>query len=390
MKTMTLTIMMLSGVYENGKTASYPTKNRNVSFSIVVEETIKQVPYLIVFQEGVFDHDAARAGQKKFLPTRVKGNSYFFNLQEQNKPLYFSVMLPDENNIYVPAIKTYHFEPGDQMNIRIKRSKINGKFELEFSGRGSAKYRCRYEFYHHPGMETAGSGSIFTRADGYGPNNREIIRLERLYDLVEKYRPKLSVYSYNLLHADVIGSMGYYIFDGLRSILVSLRSKSDSAGFKFMVKSFREKFRYDFTKNVPENILYDSKEYADFLLARFEAESMMDSGSINYSVIFKHIKMVDNDLLRGKLILSFFFKHWSFFGDDFSDFFKYSLASIKDEAILARIKVFENNQIGSISQNFSLTDSHGKMVSLTAFKGKVVFIDFWYTGCGLVNAIIKT
>jgi cytochrome oxidase Cu insertion factor (SCO1/SenC/PrrC family) len=35
--------------------------------------------------------------------------------------------------------------------------------------------------------------------------------------------------------------------------------------------------------------------------------------------------------------------------------------------------------------NFTLPNEHGKMVSLSGFKGKVVVLDFWFTGC--INCI---
>ena len=37
---------------------------------------------------------------------------------------------------------------------------------------------------------------------------------------------------------------------------------------------------------------------------------------------------------------------------------------------------------GSAAYPFALPDIHGKIVRLADFKGKVVFMDFWYTGCG--------
>ena len=36
---------------------------------------------------------------------------------------------------------------------------------------------------------------------------------------------------------------------------------------------------------------------------------------------------------------------------------------------------------GKYAYNFNLPDTLSKRVQLSEFKGKVVFIDFWYTGC---------
>jgi thiol-disulfide isomerase/thioredoxin len=37
---------------------------------------------------------------------------------------------------------------------------------------------------------------------------------------------------------------------------------------------------------------------------------------------------------------------------------------------------------GGLAYNFSLPDPNGKMIHLSDFKGKVVLVDFWFTGCG--------
>ena len=38
--------------------------------------------------------------------------------------------------------------------------------------------------------------------------------------------------------------------------------------------------------------------------------------------------------------------------------------------------------IGQIAPNFTQNDQHGKPISLSDFRGKVVMIDFWATWCG--------
>lgn len=42
----------------------------------------------------------------------------------------------------------------------------------------------------------------------------------------------------------------------------------------------------------------------------------------------------------------------------------------------------QNNQaIGKVANDFELPDLNNKTVRLSDFRGKVVFLDFWYTGC---------
>lgn len=379
MKTMTLTIMILLGICAIADSAAYT--NNNVSFKIEIDPLIKRVPYIVIFEEGVYEYDAAKVGQKKIQATSVQGKTYIFDLEKQNKPLYFSVLLTDQRNA-LAAIDAYHFEPGDQIHMFVKPTKLWDKFDAEFSGPGSAKYRCRVEMLSSASKNEASGTQFFMSGKESGIKDADLLQANHSYRVIEQFKPELSVYSYNLLHADVLGILGQRIFTNLELTINNLRSKKDTAGINNAVKSFKMRSAFDFTKNVPESVLANSKEYPKFLLARYRTESIMDFGSVNYKAMFEHIKKVDQYSLREQLFLRFFLENWHLLGDDFEDCYNDSIRFVKDPQIFARIKAFNNNRVGSEAQNFTLADSSGKMVSLSDFKGRVVFIDFWYTGCG--------
>ena len=45
-------------------------------------------------------------------------------------------------------------------------------------------------------------------------------------------------------------------------------------------------------------------------------------------------------------------------------------------------KIASSNIIGVPAYDFSLTGLNGETIRLNSFKGKVVVLDFWFTGCG--------
>ena len=53
------------------------------------------------------------------------------------------------------------------------------------------------------------------------------------------------------------------------------------------------------------------------------------------------------------------------------------------------MQVISGEATGQQAYDFSLPDSSGKIVSLSDFRGKVVFIDFWFTGCGACEAFYQ-
>lgn len=54
---------------------------------------------------------------------------------------------------------------------------------------------------------------------------------------------------------------------------------------------------------------------------------------------------------------------------------------ISSPAYVTELAQLKRKFTGQKAYNFALPDSNGKIVRLTDFKGKVVFVDFWYTGC---------
>lgn len=66
------------------------------------------------------------------------------------------------------------------------------------------------------------------------------------------------------------------------------------------------------------------------------------------------------------------------FGEKYSDFFK---TSSQKERFVDLSASFEN-KVGETAFNFTLKDIHDKSVSLSDYKGKVVYIDIWATWCG--------
>lgn len=60
------------------------------------------------------------------------------------------------------------------------------------------------------------------------------------------------------------------------------------------------------------------------------------------------------------------------------------------EQVLKSYNLLDNNLAkGSITPNFVLTDSIGNLVNIKDFKGKVVVLDFWFTGCGGCMSVAK-
>ena len=72
---------------------------------------------------------------------------------------------------------------------------------------------------------------------------------------------------------------------------------------------------------------------------------------------------------------------------------KQSFPSLKDSAfenaILTILVTSRKLKVGAVAPDFSVEDKAGNKVSLTSFKGKVIYIDFWFATCTPCHALFN-
>jgi hypothetical protein len=309
--------------------------DKDVVIDVVLGQQVQKKPYLVIYNQGYKLTEGLKVEPKS--PYR---NSYVFDLKNQSRPLYFSLRLTDGVMDIVIANK-FHFEPGDHVKINLNGTKIPNNYDLRFSGTGSAKYICRNKFEE---MIRSDQQPDFKDED-YHADHRTLVSVAALYRLIESYKPEMSYYAYNLLHADTVGYIMNSIFRDLNSRLSAMLERGDTRGFRRIANDFRAEFKYDFTSNIPGHVIVDSKEYADFLLQRIKCQVIIENGRIDYHTFYKNIKRVENGRLRDKMIVKFIAENWRSVNDNFEDLLTDALQSVDDKEIL--VKLYELRSFSS-------------------------------------------
>ncbi len=150
-------------------------------------------------------------------------------------------------------------------------------------------------------------------------------------------------------------------------------------------------------KTSNERYLIELPEYRDFMFnyIRFASpvtryvEETRKSSPTNFS--FKDYYMA-KAALRSTFVEDWFITNCLMFGFDYYPFkdveevYNHYLPQAKTpyfkKVLAEKYDLAKNLKPGLQAPNFSLPDDNGKSVSLSDFKGKVVYIDFWGVGCG--------
>lgn len=130
-----------------------------------------------------------------------------------------------------------------------------------------------------------------------------------------------------------------------------------------------------------DSILANCIEFLDLTIARAGIKSVINSDrKENADDLYRELKKSTPPQWRDA-VLARFFKQKNHLIKDFSNIYQDAVSTIRDQNALQNIQNYANRVSGVTAYDFELPDINGKKVKLSDLKDKVVFIDFWYTGC---------
>jgi thiol-disulfide isomerase/thioredoxin len=165
-------------------------------------------------------------------------------------------------------------------------------------------------------------------------------------------------------------------------------SKQKKAIAAFFFQSFYE------TKEKPnDSMVVYSEDYIEFLLRCLQIKLNLSIENRKYSMK-EMVMLIQTDykgLIRDRILTYYLLSpKIGVSNEDYEYCLKRSLDIMNSPVY----KQYVENQLrkfsrGSLAYNFSLPDSDGRYVSLSDFKGKVVLMDFWFTGCSACISLSK-
>lgn len=288
-----------------------------------------------------------------------------------------------KEKILGPLTPDFFWEANDKMLVEITRNKNSIKrnhstsydFQYQVSGQGALKniVKCKVDSaYNYGEYHSERTFNMFDQDFNYLNASQDMQVAAEL--ALDSYKTKISKRYYNVIKSDVI-------FD------------ATSTRFSLMKQYFDQK-----VKNDPLLLSKFLTRYESSLNAHFQ--NAVDSNSIA-GLRFLYRKAVFDDyacygnLDAGRLIQKLYKGYQGTLKDrmvtfalgetapaNFNSLLDSALTVIKDPASQIWLKKLSVRRLGQTAYGFNLPDASGNFVKLEDLKGKVVFVDFWFTGCG--------
>lgn len=308
-----------------------------------------------------------------------------------SEPVYLELRHYLKDNHQRIVFSNYIAEPGDSIVMTTENDTLGLKFRgqfavfkqgLSFAGRGAAKFRCKNMldslinevpdvFPTEQGMD-----------DDYGKLMRKVnwsyqrakATQQHMLDGLKLYKDSLAEPIYKLYWLDISAQSLNRFYKHLNLMVNNLKSVGHSERSRF------EAF-YENHLKIPVAIdterELESVDYSSYLLNKYQFESSyFGQYSVLDQIDGKHSGRLKERLLTEYLVLNYNRieekdKLNRYIAMTFTPYYRQLLLDLQ-----------ENQAVGNSIGNYEFTGVDGKSIRLSDFKGKVIFLDFWFTGCG--------
>lgn len=329
--------------------------------------------------------------EKKTLTANWEDESFNFEINADADFFYISLgWEKNEKDPYDLALTSVYLlmaEKGDDVIIHL--DSLSKHSSVDVKGAGSEKFECllnldrsyRTDYRYWWKNDGLRLGETTLAQTLYKANILLEFMLEKQFAILDSYKQMLSPKLYEQIKLDIVAKslnqLNYGIYSsvltrsGAKQLFDSERvAQSDS--IRHFIKE-RDKLAKDFS---PQSLLR-SALYTEYTLAYVKNHSFLDQKPIEDEILVFAPHLID------RVLLCYYLNYASNLSvADKDKLFSFGLNVMKEQKYRNLLKILhERSSKGAPLPNFRLQDVDGNWVSLEDFRGKVVFVDFWYYGC---------
>ena len=323
----------------------------------------------------------------------MDNGSFKFTPPALDRPVYFNLQTRFIKGIPYSdwrnhLLESYMLMPGDSIHIEY----LEADKRVAFSGQGAARFNWLYETRRQVYQKAASlpEAGVHNNPEQYLANSDTILNLT--LSRLELLAKEVPANIYRIMKADEIG-----LYMGNTHMNLSLldlgAAYKDSAITRRTIDAYRSKLYERVADTSSAQLLAASRFYATYLLnkARAKYKYQRHVGMPHPADFFTALKGLRYPgILKEKMIMAYLYERIA--GSALSDqMVSDALAMVNTPRyrhMLLEMK--ETHGTGQlVADHYVFKDKLDNPVRLSDFKGKVIFIDMWFTGCAGCIAIAK-
>lgn len=321
----------------------------------------------------------------------VKNGTVKFVLSCGTSLGYFTLSVQDtidanSNLLWSPIIFLCPIEGGRKYSIRLNNSRDNSSrqfVEYFATGENSAIITCFKEL-EEVRKTVSGNASFLNSNLEYAKDNYIDVRRIAMLKHLEKFRAELPVKIFEQFRSDIMLSYEWLKFEFIVQEGRALKSDSVFTRLKDVLRNdcvlpyFPDQKAFEFSKFTPKTVISQT------LAMQYIEDSVVD-----YNKVYEALVNSYAGNLRERILL-YFFSHYGSAIEKYDSLLLDATRYIKSDQNGAYIQLLSGNENGRMAHDFLLPDSSGQLIRLSGYRGKVVFIDFWFTGCSPCKAFYNS
>lgn len=299
-----------------------------------------------------------------------------FAVATANSPFHVSLQTKGDTKA---IIDNYLIEASDSINISFDKQIPH------FTGRGAGLFEAQYSTE----MLDKDAVTLKANTDEYFRQNKMIwlqkqdAVLNEQLKLLSTFQTKLSASAYSIVRADIIGFNRYFVYAPIATTpqLFANRKMADS-DLQALCNELAG--RQPYLEQSDRGAL--SPKYINYLFQKLKVDIKYQRFSNDIDVrldynFFPAINKEYKGILRDKL-LALWLKEVASLNKLHPEYLDSALSVMQTPAFTAMANELKTTfGKGQPVTDFGFKDARGNTVHLADFKGKVVYIDLWFTGC---------
>jgi cytochrome oxidase Cu insertion factor (SCO1/SenC/PrrC family) len=333
-----------------------------------------------------------------------KDSTFYFHIPVKRLCGYFKIerrlrpgeqMKSETGSDFILLSPRFFWMAGDKVRINIikKKKQVNWyvnppeRFNFYFTGPNAFKYQVGYAIdsaLTHTQNKNPGvfHGKDFSYSNPY---KESILTANKILNKDSSLLPQFFI---QVKKADIISHGFTATAARVRVIYKSLLKDDDSSKLKDFKESFwKSPIAKPFHPDIPVGALANSPQYCVFQLLQQQLIYFMKHGEDNPDSLYYQIKKRFTGELRDVFLTDFFNRMHP---NQLNKLYRDALKTIKTSSCLHTLDMLKRRNSGFDAYDFSLPDISGKIIHLHDLYGKVVLIDFWFTGCDGCEWYYKT